>query len=188
MEQPSATAAPERTNWRVIATDADRARLRDWRSTFVDALEAARRAGHAADIAREGRLLQPDAAIPGALPNGDYRCRVIKIGAKSEGLLNYIAYPAFRCRVAQSGLAQSFTKLTGSQRQVGIIYPVDQMRQVFLGTLVLGDERGALRYGQDEARDVAAFVERIEPGRWRMIMPQPYYESQLDVLELVPAA
>ena len=188
MEQPSATAAPERTNWRVIATDADRARLRDWRSTFVDALEAARRAGHAADIAREGRLLQPDAAIPGALPNGDYRCRVIKIGAKSEGLLNYIAYPAFRCRVAQSGLAQSFTKLTGSQRQVGIIYPVDQMRQVFLGTLVHGDERGALLYGQDEARDVAAFVERIEPGRWRMIMPQPYYESQLDVIELVPAA
>ena len=41
----------------------------------------------------------PDAAIPGALPNGDYRCRIIKLGARGEGLLDYIAYPAFACRV-----------------------------------------------------------------------------------------
>ncbi len=187
MQQPSATAPPARTNWRVIATDSDRARLRDWRKSFVDALAAARRAGHGAEIEREGALLQPDAALPGAIPNGLYRCRVIKLGAKSEGMLDYISYPAFRCRVAPSGLAQSFTKLTGSQRQVGLIYPVDEVRQVFLGTIVLGDERGALRYGQDETRDVAGFIERIGPNRWRMIMPRPHFESQLDVLELVPA-
>ncbi len=89
--------------------------------------------------------------------------------------------------MAPSGLAQSFTKLTGSQRQVGLIYPVDQVRQVFLGTIVLGDERGALRYGQDETRDVAGFIERIGPNRWRMIMPRPHFESQMDVMELVPA-
>lgn len=187
MQQPSATAPPARTNWRVIATDSDRARLRGWREAFVDALAAARRAGHGAEIDREGALLQPDTALPGAIPNGLYRCRVIKIGAKSDGMLDYISYPAFRCRVAPSGLAQSFTKLTGSQRQVGLIYPVDQVRQVFLGTIVLGDERGALRYGQDETRDVAGFIERIGPNRWRMIMPRPHFESQLDVLELVPA-
>jgi hypothetical protein len=153
----------------------------------VEALAAARRASHGAEIEREGSLLQPDAALPGAIPNGLYRCRVIKLGAKSEGMLDYIAYPAFRCRVAPSGLAQSFTKLTGSQRQVGLIYPVDQVRQVFLGTIVLGDERGALRYGQDETRDVAGFIERIGPNRWRMIMPRPHFESQMDVMELVPA-
>ena len=188
MQPPPATAAPERTNWRIIATNADRARLRDWRSTFVDALAAARRAGHADAIARDGALLQPDAALPGAVPNGTYRCRVIKVGAKQPGLLDYISYPAFRCRISPAGMAQSFVKETGSQRQVGLIYPVDQVRQVFLGTIVLGDERGALRYGQDEARDVAGFVERIGPARWRMIMPRPHFESQLDVLELVPAS
>jgi hypothetical protein len=61
------------------------------------------------------------------------------------------------------------------------------MRQVLLGSLVLGDESQAMQYGQDQARDVAGFVERIGPSRWRIVMPQPHFESQLDVMELVPA-
>jgi hypothetical protein len=61
------------------------------------------------------------------------------------------------------------------------------MRQIFLGTLVLGDETQALQYGQDETRDVAGYVERIGANRWRLLMPSPHFESQLDVMELVPA-
>jgi hypothetical protein len=175
------------TNWREIASEIDRERLRDWRSAFTGALGAATRAGHAADIAREGVLLQPDAALGGPIPNGTYRCRVIKLGAKSEGLLDYVSYPAFTCRMTQAGALQSFAKLTGSQRQVGLIFPNDAVRQVFLGTLVLGDERAAMQYGQDETRNVAAFVERIGSNRWRLVMPRPHFESQLDVMELVPA-
>jgi hypothetical protein len=60
------------------------------------------------------------------------------------------------------------------------------MRQVFLGTLVLGDEREARQYGQDETRDVAGYVERIAPNRWRLVLPAPAFESKLDVIELVP--
>jgi len=175
------------TNWREIASETDRERLRDWRTAFTGALGAATRAGHAADIAREGVLLQPDAALGGPIPNGTYRCRVIKLGAKSEGLLDYVSYPAFTCRMTQAGALQSFAKLTGSQRQVGLIFPNDAVRQVFLGTLVLGDERAAMQYGQDETRNVAAFVERIGSNRWRLVMPRPHFESQLDVMELVPA-
>ena len=78
-----------------------------------------------------------------AIPNGDYRCRVTKLGARSAGLLPYVAYPAFNCRIAASGRLQAFTKLSGSQRQVGYIFPHDQLRTVFLGTLVLGDEQRA---------------------------------------------
>src|SRR5688500_14565967 len=136
--------APTR-DWRAIATVSDRERLRDWRDAFVSALRAARAAGHAAAIAREGALLEPDAALPGpAIPNGDYRCRVIKLGAKSPGLLDYVAYPAFACRIRPQGELQEFAKLTGSQRHVGLIFPGDIMRQVFLGTLVLGDEQRAM--------------------------------------------
>src|SRR5687767_14595374 len=91
--------SPPLQPWQAIATDEDRQRLRDWRAAFTRALEQARADGHAADLAREGRLLEPDAALSGPIPNGNYRCRVIKVGAKSEGLLNYIAYPAFRCRI-----------------------------------------------------------------------------------------
>ena len=146
-------------NWRSMATESDRDRLRDWRSAFVDGLRSARAAGHSAEIERE-----------------------------TAGLLNYVAYPAFDCRIQQAGYVQDFAKLTGSQRQVGSIFPGDALRQVFLGTLVLGDEARAMQYGRDTERDVAGYVERIGPSRWRMIMPRPHFESQMDVMELVPSS
>ena len=40
----------------------------------------------------------------------------------------------------------------------------------------------------DPDRDVAAFVERIGPARWRMVIPRPAFESKTDVIELVPAS
>ena len=179
-------AAPPTQSWQAVATEADRERLREWRTAFTRALEQARAGGHAADIEREGKLLDPDAAIGGPIPNGDYRCRVIKVGAKSEGLLNFIAYPAFHCRVSQQGALQHFDKVTGSQRHHGTIYPGDRLRGVLLGTMVLGDETRAYQYGRDPERDVAGWVERIEERRWRVLLPYPHYESTLDVIELVP--
>jgi hypothetical protein len=182
------TIIPQQTrDWRTSATGDDRERLRGWRSTFVEALRSARAAGHSEGISREGALLEPDAAIAGGpIPNGNYRCRMIKLGAKSQGMLDFITYPAFACRVRQERDLQGFAKLTGSQRQVGVIFPGDSLRQVFLGTLVLGDEARAMQYGRDRERDVAGYVERIGSNRWRMIMPRPHFESQMDVLELVP--
>lgn len=175
-------------DWRQVVTDTDRERLREWRTAWTRALAAAQKAGHGAAIAREGALLQPDAALPGpAIPNGRYRCRTIKIGAKSEGLLDYIAYPHFTCRVQQERDLQGFAKLTGSQRQVGLIFPHDQLRTVFLGTLVLGDESRAMQYGSDLERDVAAYVERVGHDRWRLVIPYPRFESLVDVIELTPA-
>ena len=38
----------------------------------------------------------------------------------------------------------------------------------------------------DETRDVAGYVERIGERRWRLVMPEPHFESQIDVMELVP--
>ncbi len=185
---PKAIVTADTPDWRAVATGADRERLRDWREAFVTALAQASAAGHAGAIAAEGVLLEPDAALGGGqIPNGAYRCRVIKLGGKSPGMLDYVAYPAFACRVQQAANVQSFAKLTGSQRPVGRLFPGDALRQVFLGTLVLGDEVRAMQYGTDPDRDIAAFVERIGPGRWRMVMPRPAFESTLDVIELVPA-
>ena len=175
-------------DWHRVATESDRKRLRDWRQTFVAAIDAARKSGHSAELAREGVLLDPDAALGGGpIPNGAYRCRVIKVGAKSQGMLDYVAYPAFTCSIAAQRDLQQLAKLNGSQRQLGLIFPGDLLRQVFLGTLVLGDETRALQYGQDDSRDVVGYVERIGPNRWRLVMPSPHFESQLDVMELVPA-
>jgi hypothetical protein len=185
LHSPIATS----TDWREIATASDRTRLRDWRTAFTRALEQARKAGHSADIAREGALLEPDAALgPAPIPNGRYKCRVIKVGAKSEGLLDYIAYPAFDCRIQQEKRLQSLYKLTGSQRHAGLIFADSPLRQVFLGTLVLGDENRAMQYGRDPDRDLAGWIERVGDRRWRLLLPYPRYESTLDVVELVPVA
>ena len=187
IEQPSGLI-PEWTNaYRRVISQPDQVRLRDWRKTFEQALAAARKSGHGAEIDREGALLDPDAAQAGpAIPNGMYRCRVIKLGAKEAGNLDFVSYPGFTCRVRAERSLQRLSKLSGSQRYVGLIFPGDAIRQVYLGTLVLGDEHRAMQYRQDDQRDIAAYLERIGPNRWRLVMPKPRFESQLDVLELVP--
>ncbi|HEY0445619.1 MAG TPA: DUF4893 domain-containing protein [Allosphingosinicella sp.] len=175
-------------DWRSIATEDDRARLRQWRAAWVRGLGKAQAAGHGPAIAREGALVQPDAAIDWENPpEGNYRCRTIKIGAKSEGLLDYIAYPPFDCRVRIENGLMSFAKLSGSQRPLGLFLPDTSRRMVFLGTLQLGDERRALQYGRDRERDMAAVVERVAEQRWRVVFPYPHFESIVDILELVPA-
>jgi hypothetical protein len=178
-------AAPPAPDWRRVATAADRARLREWRTAFVSGLNEARAAGHAADLVREGQLLQPDAGRPAQPPSGDYRCRVIKLGSRGEAGLGYVAYPAFGCRIDDEGSVASFKKLTGSQRPVGVILG-DMRRLVFLGTLVLGDEQRALDYGRDPDRDMIGAVEGLSDGRWRLVLPYPRHESLMDVIELVP--
>src|SRR5690348_5111749 len=187
IEQPSGLIPRWTTAYREVISENDRVRLRDWRKTFVDALAEARKAGRGAEIDREGALLDPDAALAApAIPNGMYRCRVIKLGAKDAGNLEFVSYPGFTCRVHAERQLQRLGKLSGSQRYVGLIFPGDAIRNIFLGTLVLGDERRALQYGQDEQRDVAGYLERIGPSRWRLLMPQPHFESRFDVMELVP--
>ncbi|MDT9599171.1 DUF4893 domain-containing protein [Sphingosinicella rhizophila] len=179
---------PQTQNWRSIATARDRERLREWRTAWVRALAKSRAAGHGAEISKEGMLLQPDAALPeAALPTGDYRCRTIKIGAKSEGLLDYVAYPPFDCRVTQASDGLQFVKLTGSQRPVGRLFPENDRRMIFLGTLQLGDEKGVFSYSHDRERDMAGLVERIGESRWRLVLPYPSFESLIDVIELVPS-
>jgi hypothetical protein len=187
IEQPSGLIPRWTTAYKQVISENDRVRLRDWRKNFEDALAEVTKAGHGAEVSREGVLLDPDAAQAGpAIPNGMYRCRVIKLGAKAPGNLEYVALPASSCRVRAERQLQRLGKLSGAQRYVGLIFHGDAIRNVFLGTLVLGDERRALQYGQDEKRDVAGYLERIGPNRWRLLMPQPHFDSKFDVMELTP--
>lgn len=184
---PSAADVPAEEGWRATATDQDKARIRGWYSSWEAALADARAKGFGPQIQREGVLLQPTAALPNPyLPEGNYRCRTIKVGTQGGGTLGYIAYGWFRCRVsAEQGIA-SLVKLSGSQRPVGLVFPDNLTRQIFLGTLELGDEKLPVNYGSDRMRDMAGLVERIGDNRWRLVLPAPAYESLLDVIELVP--
>ena len=174
-------------DWRSAATDEDRERLSDWRDAWEESLVQARAAGHGAEIAGEGALLDPDGALADvAPPPGDYQCRTIKIGSRL-GLLAYVAYPSFRCRIRIDGDHVDFLKLTGSQRPIGRLYPDTPRRMVFLGTLQLGDERRAYQYGIDRERDLIGALERVGERRWRLVFPYPHFESLVDVIELVPS-
>lgn len=178
------TRAP--AGWRAVVTRGDMARLHGWRTAFVAALGQARAGGFSAAVAREGALLQPDAALPDvAMADGRYRCRTIKLGAKGAGNLPFVAYPAFDCAV--TGGITRFAKLGGSQRPVGRVFDADARRKIFVGTLILGDERRPLSYGRDGDRDMVGAFERIGERRWRLILPYPRFESLTDILELVPA-
>ena len=186
---PSATdVPPAEGTWRGTATDQDRLRIRNWYKSWEAALADARAKGHDADIAREGVLLQPLAALPNPhMPAGEYRCRTVKIGAGARSELGYVAYGWFRCRVSAEQGIYSLTKVTGSQRPIGLVFPDNLKRQIFLGTLELGDETLPVDYGSDRMRDMAGLIERIGDNRWRLVLPAPAHESLLDVIELVPA-
>jgi hypothetical protein len=184
------TAAAPRpaADWRSTATSADRERLRNWRQAWVSALAQSKFAADLNRIKAEGALLKPDAALPGkTLPDGRYKCRVIKLGSQSNSGRPITTYPAFDCRVDDQGDLQGFAKESGSQRPVGVLFPGGDTRQIFLGTMMLGDETRAIEYGQDGQRDMAGVVERVGPNKWRMVLPYPRFESVLDVIELVPA-
>ena len=184
----AAQRGDEASAWRDVATEQDRLKLRNWRSAWLEALRAARGAGHGRDIEAEGALLHPDAAmLDPAPPPGTYRCRTIKIGGQGETMLDWVVYPSFRCRIARDNGVLTFTKLTGSQRPIGRLFTGGTRRMVFLGSMQLGDERRTLRYGADPERDVAGHVERVGRDRWRLVVPRPTYESIVDVIELVPA-
>ncbi|WP_422056387.1 DUF4893 domain-containing protein [Sphingomonas sp.] len=178
--------APE-TRWRAVATEPDRERLRDWRKAWVAALPAARAADNGA-IARGGALFEPDRALASAMPPaGDYRCRTFKLGAYRPDLQAFAERPPVRCRVGRDGEMPVFAVLEGEQRPSGTLYAETDARVIFLGTLELGDERKALPYSLDRKRDMAGYIERFAIGRWRLVLPSPNFDSQLDVIELVPA-
>lgn len=183
-DQPA--CRPAAVSWRSLATEDDRRRIRDWRRAWQDAI-ADTEGANAAEIAREGPLLAADTALRGATPPpGDYDCRTIKLGSPSDSDLTFVAYPAFRCRIQVEGDRIIFTKLTGSQRPVGRLFPDNERRLIFLGTMQLGDETRAHRYGVDHERDLAGIFERVGERRWRLVFPYPHFESLLDVIELTP--
>lgn len=180
-------AVPAGSGWHALATRHDRTRLRDWRKTWVKALALAKASGNQARVDAEGPLLQPDAALSAVTPPaGEYRCRTIKIGARRAGMPDLVAYAPVRCRIAAGEAGLSFAVLNGAQRPQGRLFAEGLRRMMFLGTLQLGDEQGVMRYSHDELRDLAGFIERVGERRWRVVLPAPHFESDLDVIELIP--
>ncbi|UAK25429.1 DUF4893 domain-containing protein [Sphingomonas nostoxanthinifaciens] len=183
LAQPAAAKPP--LKWGAVITDRDRTRLRDWRVTWISAVNKARAAGEGVRIDGEGPLLQPDAAQEGSPPPaGAYRCRLVKVGAQARAIPNFIVQDGLHCRIAGDML----TVTGGPQRPNGRLYRLDTARQLFLGAMTVGDEENIMPYRRDPDRNILGLLDRIGPQRWRLAMPQPRWQSMLEVLDLVPEA
>lgn len=183
-----ANPAPASINadWRQVATEADRRRLRDWRGAW-DAGLAAARATDPVAVTAQGALFVPDDALGGAMPPpGAYRCRTFKLGSQVNGP-GFSAFPWAECIIRDEGDVRRFEQRTGTQRPTGLLIADTDGRARFFGAMMLADETTALRYGVDATRDMAGYVERIGPSRWRLVFPYPRFESLIDVIDLVPA-
>ncbi|MFK0300388.1 DUF4893 domain-containing protein [Brevundimonas sp. NPDC090276] len=189
---PSAPDAPGGavlSDWRGVITAADRDRYQRRDAAWTLALQQAKRQAGSGDLNSLGDLIDPGAARPSATPPvGNYRCRTVKLGSQGgEGGLGYVVYGWFACHIEQTPAGLKFSKLTGSQRPSGLLFPENDRQMVFLGSMALASEPAARSYGQRPERDLVAVVERIGDQRWRLVIPWPANESNLDLIELVPA-
>jgi hypothetical protein len=176
-------------DWRGIVRSNDRDRYARRDAAWRLALEQARRQSGSGDLASLGDLIAPDAGRRGVSPPvGDYRCRTVKLGSQGgEQGLGYVVYDWFACRIEATPRGLKFSKTTGSQRPSGLLFPENDRQMVMLGSLALAAEPPANSYGQRPERDLIAVLERIGEARWRLVIPWPQSESNLDLIELVPA-
>lgn len=190
-------AKPAATDWHLVITTRDHARLKAWRDDFVKALAEARAAGAGTRIDAEGALLRPDAILDMPRPpDGSYRCRLVKLGTKAPPAIGATLTeqpvatggPAFAERpptacVVRDGM---FDTLAGTQRPGGRLYAYDDGRLLLLGGLALSDELGMIRYGRDPDRNLVGLMERIGEHKWRLVLPAPQWQALVDVIEIVP--
>jgi hypothetical protein len=189
--RPSVEVGPPNKSdaWKGVATAADEDRLARLGLAWSEALEEAKKT-NAVDLRREGKLLEPRAALARPDPTpGSYNCRLIKLGQAGARSKAYESFKPFFCYVEVEEDLLTIVKQTGSQRPAGRLWPDDDStRLVFLGSLALGDETVPLAYGDDPRRDMAGVLERIGPFKWRLVIPWPQSTSKLDVFELTPVA
>lgn len=132
-------------------------------------------------------LAQPAEDVAAADLTGDWKCSMTKIG----GLLPAVGYPPFRCRIAADVGRLTFDKLTGSQRTRGTLQLADG-RWVHLGSTFVAGEQPMDYADFPEVVDTSAgetlpdvgVFEVTGPDSARILFPQPYRESILNVLTL----
>lgn len=180
-------------DWRRIARREDQVAL----DSIADAWSAAvSQAGkqHARAIAQEGSLLRADAGLPRAVPTpGLYRCRAIRLGSTADQPTRVDKMPLiarfkpFDCVVSDEAGFLAFTKVRGTHRPGGYLWPDTDKRMIFLGGTAERDGEAASAYGNDVARNRVGVFERIGAFRWRLTLLGEISGARLEAIELAPA-
>ncbi|HEX4159794.1 MAG TPA: DUF4893 domain-containing protein [Rhizomicrobium sp.] len=125
-------------------------------------------------------------ASAGAL-EGDWRCRTLKLGGMSPD----IVYSWFRCRIGRRGDGLYFSKLNGTQRLNGVLYPHESGGYVLLGALSAKGEpphrysgNGPSAGARATPDDAVGLLESTGRSSARIEFPYPVQESTFDIIEL----
>lgn len=164
-----------------LLTQADKQKLAAFESNKAEALNAAREKGAPADVAILNAALQgKPLSMSGSFDaTGKWRCRTIKLG----GGLPLVVYPHFRCEITDDGAGWFLKKLSGSQRTQGRFYTDNDTRLVYVGAGTVNDYPPR-KYGDDPNENQVAIVERLASDRLLLQFPDPYYESDFDIMVL----
>jgi hypothetical protein len=188
---PAARAEAPPPSWQALIRPEDRKRLGGLWRAWTHALAEARKTGpDAAALVALGRVAQPLAAQPGLPPApGRYRCRLLRLGrsAAAPGHMPAVGSLAQgSCTVTAVPGGLWFEQHDGSQRIAGKLWP-DGDRQLFLGSMALAGEAGVMDYGGDATRDQVGVLRAFGPDRWRLELPWPRWQSDLCIVEILPA-
>ena len=194
-------AAKPAKSWQATATSADRKRLARLWEAWTHALAEVEASGQTVEMTGLGPVVVPDAATmhantadrlatpaKGPLPaSGDYRCRTIRLGHHGDTATaaRVQAGDTVPCRIEMRGSALWFEQEVGANRLGGRLF-VDGDRMVFLGAPALRGEMGVMPYGADPERNAIGALRALGPQQWRLELPWPAWQSNLDLVEITP--
>ena len=164
-----------------LLTASDKAKLEAFATNKKKALAEAHAQGSAADVKVLDAALagKPLAFAPPFDAVGKWSCRTMKLG----GGLPLTVYPKFRCEITDDGAGWFLKKLSGSQRTQGRFYTESDKRLVYAGAGSVNDDPPR-KYGDDANENQVAIVERLSPRKLVLQFPDPYYESDFDIMVL----
>jgi hypothetical protein len=158
-------------------TEEDRERLTQLLSSRSRGLGEALAAEDAADRAAVGAVFREGFTPVQTVPDGQYRCRTMKLG----GISPLVVYSYFDCTIRDEGTVVE--KTSGSQRFTGSLTPAGG-GLIYVGALHYGDEE-PIRYDQDAERNQIGCLQQVagEAKRFVLELPSPKFESVHDVIE-----
>lgn len=178
--------------WQKVIREPDRQRLAGLWSAWTRSLGEAEKAGMMPKVAALGTMAVPDAARAAAFPApGAYRCRTVTLGIRAGGMESapvpaMTTAPFAPCSIAPRDGVLWLEQPTGPRRIGGRLFP-DGDRMVFLGSQALAGEMGIMPYGADGQRDQVGVLRAHGDNRWRLELPWPMWQSNLTLMEIVPA-
>lgn len=162
-------------------TPADKARIAAFDTARGEAIAEAEAGGNPSEVgALDGILSGKPQPILGVDIRGTYRCRTIKLG----GTLPLTMYDWFSCRIDEDDLGYRLIKTSGSQRLSGHFIDDSRTRLLYYGAAHYADEKPRA-YGKEADSDQVGYFYKVGPGRYRLELPLPRYESKFDIIELV---